>query len=280
MIQLTKRLLEDDDGSRERSNLLVHFTSLTHSTHTPPHTSIHSHSHNTVTISPYFTGDNVNTSIEFGLYDHFQTVASNKDLCSKFYPVANDDAVSCPSPGTYSVETYFTVPTISDYSFHYTPDIRLSFYDSSGNRLGCGTTGTVALHRTADDKAVKGIWALGISCIAFCLVFSVLLYLSYRRKKRLEQLQLTERKSNSSNGNNRYQYFRTLPNGQVIPLAGRVSSASHPRRNPPLVRVSSSGSMSVARATGDGHDKRQHQQQRQISNPSYNETQLPTRPII
>jgi len=74
----------------------------------------------------------------------------------------------------------------------------------------------------------------------------LLLYLSYRRKKRLEKL-FEERKQH-------YHYFRTLPSGQVVPLPGKaVAHKKAVAVNPDAVR---------------------------ISNPSYNEPQIPTRPII
>jgi hypothetical protein len=220
------------------------------------------------------------------------------------------------------METSLTVPSNRDYGFHYTPDIRFSFTDGAGNRLGCATTGTVAMHVSADNKAAQGMWALGISCIAFIIVFGLLLYLSYRRNNRLKNLVKS-----------RYRYFRTLPNGQVIPIAGsqqgqqrqslqqqqqqhiqqqqqqqQMQQKQKQYRSPPIVRISSTGTMTIVRATsshgidnigGDNNnddcsvadssqmsvdmstdDSNYNHSRRPISNPSYNETHLPTRPII
>jgi hypothetical protein len=245
-----------------------------------------------VYISPYFTGDYIFVDIELGVYDIFQSVATQTDLCNTLSATAQDGSnKTCPEAGKYVVQTYYTVPSIRDYGFHYTPDVRLTFTDESSNRLGCSTTGTVAMHVTADHKAAQGMLALGISCIAFLVVFAVLLYLSHRRRKRLEKL--TQHKTSRHS-----RYFRTLANGQVIPLpsggTGRSQSSQSQQqnqqsvppnqpsggyRNPlPLVRVSSSESgVSIG---GDSTTSQGARMQHPINNPSYNETQLPTRPII
>jgi hypothetical protein len=218
-------------------------------------------------------------------------VASKTDLCNTLSPTALDGSSSrtCPESGNYVIETYYTVPAIRDYGFHYTPDVRLTFSDESGNRLGCATTGTVAMHVTADHKAAQGMLALGISCIAFLLVFALLLFLSHRRRKRLEQI--------TAHKTSRYRYFRTLPSGQVIPLpSGGQSQSSLSQsqnqneqqhknqqvyRNPlPLVRVSSSGSGVSIGGDSTSTTSRGARMHHPINNPAYNETQLPTRPII
>lgn len=248
------------------------------------------HSLAIVYISPYFTGDSIYTSIELGVYDIFQRVTSKTDLCNTLSPIASDGSSrTCPQSGNYVTETYYTVPSIRDYGFHYTPDVRLTFTDETGNRLGCATTGTVAMHVTADHKAAQGMLALGISCIAFLLVFALLLFLSHRRRKRLEQI--------TAHRTSRYRYFRTLPSGQVIPLPSggqsvQPQSQSHSqnqqslqeqqiqqvyRNTLPLVRVSSSESIGGDSTSTTSRGARMHHP---INNPAYNETQLPTRPII
>jgi hypothetical protein len=250
--------------------------------------SIPFHSIAIVYISPYFTGDSIYTSIELGVYDIFQSVTSKTNLCNTLSPIASDGSSrTCPESGNYVMETYYTVPSIRDYGFHYTPDVRLTFTDETGNRLGCATTGTVAMHVTADHKAAQGMLALGISCIAFVLVFALLLYLSHRRRKRLEKL--------TANKTSRYRYFRTLPSGQVIPLPSggqSVQSQSQEQslqeqknqqvyRNPlPLARVSSSGSGVSLGGDSTSTTSTGARMHHPINNPAYNETQLPTRPII
>jgi hypothetical protein len=202
----------------------------------------------------------IGLQIESGLYDSFVTVRNVSSMCQSLPITAtyyeDDEQDECPNPGYYTLKTYYTVPSIRDFFFHYTPDIRLTFFNPYGRRLGCATTGTVAMHHQADTRAMHGLIALGISVLAFCFVFAALLFLSYRRKKRLEHL--TERRRQS------YHYFRTLPTGQVVPLpAGTKTNHQFHTQGPATtgLRDSSSNAMN-------------------ISNPSYNEPQIPTRPII
>jgi hypothetical protein len=88
--------------------------------------------------------------------------------------VTGDNAYLCPRSGQYTLKTWFKVPQISDYYFHYTPDIKLSFYDGASQRLlACAGTGTHALHKKADAKAKHGLLALGISVLVFLIVFGL-----------------------------------------------------------------------------------------------------------
>ena len=107
------------------------------------------------------------------------------------------------------------------------------------------------MHRRNDIKARNGLLALGLSIITFCFVFGLLLLLSYKRKKRLEELR--EKKQLN------YHYFKTLPNGQIVPMPG-ASKLATVREGPPLTSLEADAM--------------------NISNPAYNETQIPTRPII
>ena len=196
----------------------------------------------TVSIPTELSGSAVGLQVESGLYDSFRTVLNVSSLCYDLnvYPTYQDN-LQCPMAGQYTLKTSYRVPTIRDYTFQYTPDVKLTFFNQQGRRVGCATTGTAALHRVADRQATRGLVALGISVVAFCVIFALLLYLSYRRKKRLEfrhQKKAAEKMS--------YHYFKTLPSGQVVPLPG----------NPPPTNAMN------------------------ISNPAYNEPQIPTRPII
>jgi hypothetical protein len=138
--------------------------------------------------------------------------------------------------------------------FHFTPDVNLTFTDGSGSRLGCVVTGAPAAHRHADRRGAMGMLALGLALVVFTFVLGSLLVLARRRRKRLESL--AERKTQ------RYQYFRTLPNGQVVPISQAQAAQAQPVYPP---RQLPSGGPSDAY---------------HISNPAYNETQLPTRPVI
>ena len=164
----------------------------------------------------------------------------------------DDGTGECPSEGYYDLLTTFTVPSIRDYYFHYTPDVKLTFVDGYGHRIGCSSSGAAALNHMADRRATNGTVALGISVVIFLVVFALLLYLSYRRKKRLEQK--TEHKKTN------YQYFRTLPSGQVIPLPGSNGAAQVASMPRPSINTMNEAV--------------------NISNPAYNEPQIPTRPII
>jgi hypothetical protein len=156
-------------------------------------------------------------TIESGLYNQFATVMDSVNLCQ--LGVKGNNAYRCPKPGDYQLQTYYYVPThIREAGFHYTPDVRITFYDSSitttsGSRLvlGCVTSGAVALHQSANEKASRGAVALGVSISILVGLFGLLILLSYLRKKRLER-------EHQEKVMRRYSYFRTLPSGQVVPL--------------------------------------------------------------
>jgi hypothetical protein len=183
----------------------------------------------TVTVSSQYRdqlqaggGSSSNTStvlvtIESGLYNQFVTVLDSANLCQ--LGVKGNNAYLCPKPGNYQLQTYYYVPShIREAGFHYTPDLRITFYDSTATTasssrlvLGCITSGAVALHQSADEKASRGSVALGISVLVLVSVFGWLILWSYMRKKRLER-------EHHENVMRRYSYFRTLPSGQVIPM--------------------------------------------------------------
>ena len=205
--------------------------------------------------------------IEAGLYQNYKNVLAPSKLCQMQIQAAEGYGQKCPYPGDYVFESYFYLPKMleDNTEFHFTPDINMTFTDENLNRVGCAVTGTAALQREASRRHKTGMVALGIGLAVFGFVFGGLLILAYRRRKRLESL--TERKTQ------RYQYFRTLPNGQVVPLQpGQVPGPpSHPRAPPP---------QQVPYHMPPGMPPGPPQEAYQISNPAYNETQLPTRPVI
>jgi len=119
-------------------------------------------------------------------------VAIMDDLCN--YDGSNlqriydqyEAATSCPTPGLYQLDTYFVVPAFtSDMDLHYTPDVRLRFYNAKGRVLGCATTGTLALSQQARDHAEEGLIALMTAFFALMCLFSTLIYLNYGRERRI-----------------------------------------------------------------------------------------------
>lgn len=215
----------------------------------------------TVTITSQIdTSSTVYLQIDAGLYDKYKMVISPTRLCQMQIQAAKDTNQKCPRPGDYVLQSQFYLPNLiggNDNDFHFTPDVNLTFTDNNYNRLGCAVTGTAALHRQAYLRHRIGMVALALGLFAFAFVFCGLLLLAYRRKKRLEKV--NERKTQ------KYQYFRTLPNGQVVPFtAGQMPGVPSPSQAPPtMARVPPPQSAAY-----------------QISNPAYNETQLPTRPVI
>jgi hypothetical protein len=251
-------------------------------------------------ISPYDSSSGGNANGNSGSSSGSSSSSSSSSTSSR----------SCPSPGTYFFKTYYVVPELmkrsADYeSIHYTPDIKITFTDSHGNRLGCATAGAVAVHVRATTQGQRGFLALAIALGVFGLVFAALLVLSRWRQKRLEQM--AQRKSSTQP---RYQYFRTLPNGQVVPLpannstsvetgGGGASTSSLPQQSHlQQQQYTQQQQQQQQQQQYNNIQQQQHfhhhhnnslrnQQQQQLPpdaftlpNPSYNETQLPTRPVI
>jgi hypothetical protein len=226
------------------------------------------------------------------------------------------------------LNTNYTVPAIRDNNFHYTPDIRLTFTDVQSRTVGCTVTGPYSLMMANDIQSERGLVALGIACILFVAVFAILLLLSYRRneqrmvlinsKEQTRKATFAHRKRSSMN---HYQYFRTLPNGQVVSLSGlhpiSQSSQQHFYKSPRPVLTATRRNNEQSKQSGahlqpsqletqtqhqlpeylqnipndttdddDDDDDESEDDSRQprsgliISNPNYNETQLPTRPVI
>ena len=232
--------------------------------------------------------DAIYLKTELGIYDSFQeayiygTTTSNDDdsntalsLCqmnviqlqsdtSYYTDVVYGDPTECPFPGLYQLEAYYRVPAIRDYNFKYTPDIRLQFTNRAGRRIGCVVSGPTAMHKVANRKAEQGLVALAVAVGLVLGLFAVLLLLSQRRKRRGG----TMRAHHNHNSPEAYQtqYMRTLPNGTVRPTAGpRIRE--QPRPIPEDYDE-------------DDEEEEENDDPLQISNPEYNETHVPTRPII
>jgi hypothetical protein len=178
--------------------------------------------------------------------DDDTTIIDDDDL------FVNDDAYvlsRCTNvSGRYHLSTFYYVPKIQDTNLHYTPDVRLSFTDIQGRKVGCTVSGPYSLFVENDTRSQHGYVALGISCCILIFVFAFLLVYSSSYGQKL----LSRHSKNTADGKrqainddddddseilqitrnailaqrrrlqhlNQYQYFRTLPNGQVVPLPG------------------------------------------------------------
>lgn len=252
--------------------------------------------------------------VELGMYDRFSIVQQPTALCQlnvvqlnyfgddataatttnaqEYQASASVDPTECPHAGVYQWTASYTVPASSaDSSLHYTPDVRLTFTNDRGERVGCVVTGPIALRSRADAKAVAGLVALGIAVLVFLGIFAALLFLSHRRKKRLERMRLNNNSGSTNSCSNQstaastamqYQYFRTLPNGQVVPVTGHppvrqqrpMPQQQHAQQQQHLQQQLQHHHHHIAEDDDDSEDALN------ISNPAYNETQLPSRPII
>ncbi|KAL7566767.1 hypothetical protein ACA910_019364 [Epithemia clementina (nom. ined.)] len=100
-----------------------------------------------------------------------------------------------------------------DATMHYTPDLRFIFTNAQGTIVGCASTGAAAWNHERANKSYDGMIALTIAVSAFLILFAFLLCMNHQRRKRLERLMERRHKA----ANRMYQYFKTLPNGQVVP---------------------------------------------------------------
>jgi hypothetical protein len=301
--------------------------------------------------------------VELGYYDRFR-VLNNTALCAlpleliwanPVYPVKHFEETSTPtsSPtaqynddiygvdssflsrclnvtGRYRLSSNYTVPKLRDNSFHYTPDVRITFTDARARIVGCSVTGPYSLNVDSDKRSKQGWVALGMACVLFLSVFTGLVMRSIRsdqermenngNKDQRKKAVLAQRKLDDTN---RYQYFRTLPNGQVVQLPG-IHPIAHPsQQHPyyksprPVLTVTRRHTKGAATASALLHDEQQTTQSDPnnpssvpdylknipnvssdddddesedlshgvgsrdvVCNPQYNETQLPTRPVI
>ncbi|CAB9526382.1 expressed unknown protein [Seminavis robusta] len=220
-------------------------------------------------IKDSFTGaSSIRLEVESGLYDQWKRVAILDDLCS--YAGSNlqrvyseyESMTSCPTPGLYQLDTYFTVPAFTvDSELHYTPDLRFRFYNAKGNVLGCATTGTLALSGHAREHAQQGLFALMGAFFALICLFSSLIYLNYGRERRMlaEKRELKMQQSmgavaapspssrpsqQDADHDQRYHYFNGNEDEQGLNGSSHTSNtsnagsslSSHPQRkhHPPL----------------------------------------------
>lgn len=158
-------------------------------------------------------------SVDAGVYGALSSAIDPTDFCqvSEISTTDDDDAfVECGTSGLYQLRTYFTLAAFADDShFHYTPDLQVRFFNATSMAvIGCVVTGTIAEHFNETRHAEMGLAALGISLLVLGTCFGLMLYLTYRRKKRLEQ----EQKDRILQ---EYFYVRTTKNGRVShPVAG------------------------------------------------------------
>jgi hypothetical protein len=215
----------------------------------------------------------VYVKIEFGIYDNFQPVyfgsLCQMDVSQNESFLINDemddywgDSSVCPHPGSYDLRTYHAVPSIRDYALHYTPDIRMTFTNEYSKIIGCVVSGPSALRLSSERRAIRGILVLGCALVVFLGIFGTLLFLAHRRKQRLQLLR--EKRNYHASGLN-YPYLRAAADGHV----------SAPYRQPeqlPTPRIAN-------HAISEDEDE-DSENALNISNPAYNETHMPTRPII
>jgi hypothetical protein len=172
----------------------------------------------TVEVTKDFDNDGVMVSVDAGVYGVLSSAIDPTDFCqvSKMSTIDDDvDSVedACGLAGFYQLKTYFTLAAFKDDThFHYTPDLRLRFYNATSMAvIGCAMTGTIAEKYKDTRHAEMGLMALGVSLLVLGTCFGLMIYLTYRRKKRLEQEQRDQRMEE-------YSYTRTTPNGRVRPF--------------------------------------------------------------
>lgn len=181
-----------------------------------------------------FTNDSVMISVDSGVYGILSSAIEATDFCplaTLSTSTANDDDTtnddnnnyaSCPSSGFYSVKTSFIVDSFEvDKSFQYIPDLRLRLYNTTSmSVIGCAQTGTMATYHSGKTHATMGLVALGISMLVLGTCFGTMLYLTYRRKKRLEQEMKENRMKHDT------PYVRTTSRGRVVVPMSASSSRS------------------------------------------------------
>jgi hypothetical protein len=172
-----------------------------------------------VEVKNDFENDGIMVSVDAGVYGILSSAIDPTDFCqvSEMSIMGDENAyVECGSSGFYQLKTYFTLAAFADDThFHYTPDLRVLFYNVTNMAvIGCAITGTIAENFNETRHAEMGLVALGISLLVLGTCFGMMLCLTYRRKKRLEQ----EQKDRIIK---EYSYVRTTKNGRVQhPFAG------------------------------------------------------------
>lgn len=183
-----------------------------------------------------FSSDSILISVDAGVFGVMSSAIAATDFCpiatlstaTNDDRFANDDQDACPSSGFYSISTYFILSSFEvDQNVHYVPDLCLKIYNATSSEMaviGCAQTGTMAAHFNSSTHATMGLVALGISLLVLGTCFGIMLYLTYRRKKRLE-LELKE-KRHQSNVRNDFPYVRTTSHGRVVIPTSASSSRS------------------------------------------------------
>ena len=174
-----------------------------------------------------FSNDGVDVSIDAGIYNARSSAIDATDFCGFSQRSTNDDddnSASCPSDGYYHLKATFTLKAFTDdKSFHYTPDLRLRFYNyTSGRVIGCAVTGTRAQYGHDQLHAEVGLIALGIGLLLLGTCFGLMLYLAYRRKKLIEKEAMERRYEDYPPS----AYIETSRHGRLVPWNGSSSSYS------------------------------------------------------
>lgn len=179
---------------------------------------------------------------------------------------------NCPNQGAYKLEVKVTVPELREYGYHYTPDVRIQFRDEKYRHLGCGTTGTDALQKYAIQRSTVGVYIMLAALLLFVLVFAMVLYQNYRRSKILKHIAEENEKWDRQNST----YIRTEENGQIYIVPKRLAKATSFGGSSRASRsIADDGSLSTA-----GGPRTATAVVRITSNPEYNETHIPTNPIL
>lgn len=192
-----------------------------------------------------FSNDSILVSIDDGLYGVLSPAIEAADFCTMATlststnndddddddnnnnnagGASDEDSSDCLTTGFYSLKTSFTVSSFEvDQNFNYVPDLRLRFYNSSMAVIGCAHTGTSATYDHAATHAEMGMMALGIGLLVLGTCFGLMIYLAYRRKKRMEQ-EAFEQKMRQD-----LPYVRTTLQGRVLVpyTSGRPRSDIH-----------------------------------------------------
>lgn len=192
----------------------------------------------TVELQRDFSNDPIMVTIDAGVYGILTSAVESINFC-KIASLStstndngdtdddnnnndNDYSAVCPAAGFYSMSTSFVISSFEvDQNFHYIPDLRLLFYNASNTLVGCGQTGTVAHKDQATMHAEMGMMALGIALLVLGTCFGLMLYLTYRRKKRIEQ-ELMEKKLKFGT-----PYVRTTSHGRIVSPNKGGSDRSH-----------------------------------------------------
>jgi len=186
------------------------------------------------------------------LNDHSSSTSSSSSSSSGGSGVSSSSSSyheykhTCPSAGNYHLYTYFTMPSLSsDSALRYTPDLYLNFTSSAvnnnnnnnneknggerflasgattttnqnakSNSKSCFATGTRYQYYASKARRIKGAWVLGGATVVFCSLFAICIFMSWRRKKRVEKER--QARQQQQHEDSKYEYMREH-HGHVIP---------------------------------------------------------------